>query len=212
MRKETLAEKAYRYIKEWILSGDVEFGAIIDQQELAGRFGFSSITPVREALILLQKDNLVDIIPRKGIFVSRMSLEEVIDNFQIREIIEPTVLQEIALDIPGEVLQKYRDLYEDWSVHPEKLEMKSYLQADSDFHLALLAPLGNSSLGRILETIYVENTRYRLLSLKQRNFGGSINEHLQILDALEARDVTLAVTSLKEHIQKSKIALLMNKS
>lgn len=212
MRKETLAEKAYRYIKEWILSGDVEFGAIIDQQNLADRFGFSSITPIREALILLQKDNLVDIIPRKGSFVSRMSLEEVMDNFQIREVIEPTVLQEVALDISKEVLHKYREIYEDLSVHPEKLEMKKYLQTDSDFHLALLAPYGNKSLQKILETIYVENTRYRLLSLKQRKFGGSINEHIKILDALEAGDVESAVAALKEHIQKSKIVLLMNQS
>ena len=102
MRKETLAEKAYRCIKEWVLSGEAEFGAIIDQQNLADRFGFSSITPVREALILLQKDNLVDIIPRKGVFVSRMSLEDVLENFEMREIIEPSVLGTTALHIPQE--------------------------------------------------------------------------------------------------------------
>lgn len=206
MRKETLAEKAYRCIKEWVLSGEAEFGAIIDQQNLADRFGFSSITPVREALILLQKDNLVDIIPRKGVFVSRMSLEDVLENFEMREIIEPTVLGKTALHIPEEVRQHYRDVYTDWLAHPEKLVMKEYLDTDSAFHMALVTPLNNKALNKILETIYVENTRYRLLSLKERNFGGSMTEHLQILDAIDAGDVEKAVSCLREHLQKSKLA------
>ena len=212
MRKETLAEKAYRCIKEWVLSGDAEFGMIIDQQNLADKFGFSSITPVREALILLQKDNLVDIIPRKGIFVSRMSLEAVLDNFQLREIIEPTVLERTALNIPKEVLAHYRELYTDWSAYPEKVVMKEYLDTDSEFHKALLAPLQNRALNNILETIYVENTRYRLLSIKHRDFGGSMTEHLLILDALDRGDVSLSVARLREHLQKSKLVLIDEKS
>lgn len=212
MRKETLAERAYRCIKEWVLSGEIEFGTIIDQQNLADRFGFSSITPVREALILLQKDNLVDIIPRKGVFVSRISLEAVLDNFQVRELIEPTVLERTALEIPAETLRHYRDLFTDWNEHPDKLVMKEYLKADSEFHKALTAPLQNSALNKILETIYEENTRYRLLSIKQRNFGSSMVEHLKILDALDAGDVSGAVAQLREHLQNSKLVLIGGQS
>lgn len=207
MRKETLAEKAYRSIKDWILSGEVAFGASLDQQGLAERFGFSSITPIREALILLQKDNLVDIIPRKGVFVSRMSLEAVLENFQLREILEPTVLSVTAASVPAGVREKYRALYLDWTQNPAGFSMHEYLKADCAFHLALLEPLRNKSLNKILETIYEENTRYRLLSLKERNFGGSMQEHLQILDALDAGDTAGAVACLRVHLQNSKTAL-----
>lgn len=212
MRKETLSEKAYRLIKEWVLSGDVEFGELIDQQELVERFGFSSITPVREALILLQKDKLVDIVPRKGVFVSRMSLEEVFDNFQVREIIEPTALVATAIDVGAALIAKYRTLFSGWLAHPETVEMHEYLRVDSEFHLALLAPLRNNCLNQILETIYEENTRYRLISLKQRDFSGSMEEHLGILDALEAGQVETAAARMKEHIQNSKIALIQAKN
>ena len=98
MRKETLSEQAYRVIKEKIVYCEWKFGEEIDQRMLAKELGFNSITPVREALILLQNEKLVNIIPRKGMLVSDVSISDVLENYQLREIIEPTVFDVTALN------------------------------------------------------------------------------------------------------------------
>jgi DNA-binding GntR family transcriptional regulator len=209
MRKETLAEQAYRVIKEKIVYCEWKFGEEIDQRMLAKELGFNSITPVREALILLQNEKLVNIIPRKGMLVSDVSISDVLENYQLREIIEPTVFEVTALDVPPSVIEYFYDLFH---TIEESLsggfDLKQYLQTDMDFHLCLLHPLNNHNLDTVLRGLYEQNARYRMACLQIRPAEVMLGEHLDILNALKKKDRGSAVEALKKHIFNSKRAFL----
>ncbi|QDW75141.1 GntR family transcriptional regulator [Lachnospiraceae bacterium KGMB03038] len=210
MKKETLSEKAYRIIREKIVYGELEFGEEIDQKELTKELNFKSITPVREALLLLQKEKMITIIPRKGIYVSEISIEEVLENFQMREIIEPTVFEVTALRVPKESLNDYRELFiaRKEEAKENVFDLKKYLETDMEFHLELLKPIGNRTLESVMRGIYEQNARYRMACLQMRNAEEMLNEHLDILQAIEEGDPEKSVEALKKHIYNSKMTLL----
>ena len=210
MKKETLSEKAYRIIREKIVYGELEFGEEIDQKELTKELNFKSITPVREALLLLQKEKMITIIPRKGIYVSEISIEEVLENFQMREIIEPTVFEVTALRVPKESLNDYRELFiaRKEEAKENVFDLKKYLETDMEFHLELLKPIGNRTLESVMRGIYEQNARYRMACLQMRNAEEMLNVHLDILQAIEEGDPEKSVEALKKHIYNSKMTLL----
>lgn len=206
MRKQTLSEQAYDIIKNKIIFGELTFGEEIDQKMLAQSLGFNSVTPVREALLLLQNEKLVTIIPRKGMYISEVSIDEVLENYQLREIIEPTVFAVTAPDVLPERIKEYQSMFCHYIRQAEqhKLSLREYLQVDMDFHLELLKPIGNRNLESIMKGIYEQNARYRMVCLKLRNPERMLQEHLDILSALEKRDTKHAVQALKTHILNSK--------
>ncbi len=209
MRKETLSEQAYRVIKEKIVYCEWKFGEEIDQRMLAKELGFNSITPVREALILLQNEKLVNIIPRKGMLVSDVSISDVLENYQLREIIEPTVFDVTALNVSQDTIQYYLDLFHSIEATlSDGFDLKQYLQTDMDFHLGLLRPLNNHNLDAVLRGLYEQNARYRMACLQIRPAENMIGEHLAILDALKNKNREAAVEALKKHIFNSKRAFL----
>lgn len=210
MKKETLSEKAYRMIREKIVYGELTLGEEIDQKELTKELGFNSITPVREALLLLQKEKMVTIIPRRGIYVSEISIEEVLENFQMREIIEPTVFEVTALRISKSCIQEYKDIFAIRKKEAEEggFDLKRYLETDMEFHKDLLKPIGNKTLENIMQGIYEQNARYRMACIQMRNAGEMLDEHLAILKAVEEKDQERAVKALKQHIYNSKVTLL----
>lgn len=210
MKKQTLSEKAYQMIREKIIYGELEFGEEIDQKELTKELGFNSITPIREALLLLQKEKMITIIPRRGIYVSEISIEEVLENFQMREIIEPTVFEVTALRLSKECIAEYKDLFITRREEAESgaFDLKEYLETDMEFHVALLKPLGNRALESTLRSIYEQNARYRMACIQMRNAGDMLDEHLAILKAVEDGEQEKAVNALRTHIYNSKMTLL----
>lgn len=206
MDKTTMAEQAYKMIKDMILFGGLKFGDEIDQKNLAKTLGFSSVTPVREALILLQKDNFVDILPRKGVRVSDISLTDVMENFQVREIIEPVVFAVTALDVPDDIVSHYLELYQSFDSAVDKFDYKQYLISDMEFHIALLSPLNNKLIVSLLRNIYEQDARYRLASMQKRSPDEMLGEHISILNAIRSGDAQKAVDALKLHLTNSKQA------
>lgn len=210
MKKETLSEKAYGMIRERIVYGELGFGEEIDQKELTRELGFNSITPVREALLLLQKEKMITIIPRKGIYVSEISIEEVLENFQMREIIEPTVFEVTALHLTKTLADEYKELFVIRKKEAEEgtFNLKKYLETDMEFHLALLKPIGNKTLEGVMKAIYEQNARYRMACFQMRNAADMLEEHLEILEAVKEKNQKKAVEALKKHIYNSKMTLL----
>lgn len=212
MRKETMAERAYQIIKNEIIFGEMKLGEEIDQKMLAKSLGYNSVTPIRESLIQLQKEKLVKILPRRGIYVADVSIEDVMENYQLREIIEPTVFSATAMLLPAGTIAKYCEMFSKYKSDQKvnEFNLKEYLQNDMDFHLDLLRPLGNKSLDSILRGLYEQNTRYRMACIRMREANDMLDEHIAILSALEQKDTTTAVEALKTHITNSKSAFLPN--
>lgn len=210
-KENTMANQAYKEIKNKIVFCEIKPGEQIDVKDLTNKLGFNSITPVREALLLLYNEKLVNIVPRKGMFVSDISIDDVFDNYQLREIIEPTTFAVTALNVPEEIIKNYYSLFKSYETGNEAFDLSKYLQVDMEFHIDLLKPIRNKNLHNILRDIYEQNARYRMACLKMRDASMMINEHLAILDAIADRDAERAVACLKQHIYNSKMAFYSNK-
>lgn len=210
-KKKTLASNAYKIIKEKILYCEYQPGQLLNLRELTEQIGFKSFTPVREALVSLRDEDLVKIVPRQGMFVAELSLDEVTNNYQIREIVEPAILEITCPNITKETIKCYRDIFEGIETKEDSMDYSEYLQIDMNFHMELIKPLDNNNLNLILKNIYEQNTRYRMACFRKRLTKVMISEHILILDAIEEGDPYKASIVLKNHIINSRNALISQK-
>ena len=114
-KKMSLRDKAYEQLKERIVDCTYAPDSVINEEWLQSEFGMSR-TPIREALIMLEREGLVKIMPKKGVRIVRMTLEDVHDVFEIRKLIEPYILRQYGHKVSRQRLEtmerKHRALLE----------------------------------------------------------------------------------------------------
>jgi DNA-binding GntR family transcriptional regulator len=202
--KIDLKEKAYRYIKDKIISGEFKSGMDIDEKELQNILGISR-TPVREALFKLENDNLVDIYPRKGIFVTSITPKLIKNVFQIRLIVEPQVLRIVAPVTDKKYLEELKGRFMN---NPENLKDKDltdyYVGLDKEFHSYLNDLCENIYLTKMMDNILEQNERLRhqTYDVMERD-KETTEEHLKIIEYLIQGDYDKAEKELVEHLRKS---------
>ncbi|MFR4479849.1 MAG: GntR family transcriptional regulator, partial [Fusobacterium sp.] len=108
---KSLKEKVYEILKEMIISGKLKYNERIEEDALATSLEVSR-TPVREAINKLEQEGWINIIPRRGMFVSNVSLKEINDIFQVRLNLEPIILQMGFSNIPLNECQRLKREFE----------------------------------------------------------------------------------------------------
>lgn len=199
-----LKTKSYNVIKNKIITGEYQDNHIILEDSLQEELGISR-TPIREALIKLQSENFVEIIPRRGVFVSQLTVKMTREIFEIRQLIEPQILRNSFSDINKDEIQKIRDdLTKDLSSFTDT-EKKNYLvKVDSNLHMMLLEQNGNTLLINTMQSILDHNQRLRFATFYTENRDSdTLMEHLDIIDAILSDDVQAAHDALVYHIEKS---------
>jgi DNA-binding GntR family transcriptional regulator len=183
-----------------LIAGELEPGGVYSAPGLAVRFGVSA-TPVREAMLDLVREGLVDIVPNKGFRVTAVSERQLDEYTQIRELIEiPVVVGLVHTAERGqlEALRPQAELIVEASVSGDLI---GYLEADRRLHLALLALAGNEHLVAVVEDL---RKRSRLFGLQELADAGklesSAREHLELLDALIAGDEEAVRTCMTHHL------------
>ncbi len=211
VKNTTGAQKAYADIKKQIVYGDLMPNQLLDIRALTEQLGLGSITPVREALIKLEIEKLVTIIPRKGIFVTDISIEDVINNFQVRELLEPAAVKQASQYLSEDFCDIWQEKFEHFNVGKSQYEFEEYLELDANFHLELIEPLGNPQLLGIVRNLYEQNIRYRLIIIKNRSMNCMLSEHGKIISCIRTKDFDAVQTTLEAHIRNSKNDLLSKK-
>lgn len=207
MKKENtsdLKQKAYLFIKNKIITGEYKPGDDIIEKDIQEAMGISR-TPVREALIRLENDNLVHIYPRKGIFVSNITPKLIKDLFQIRMIVEPQVLKIVAPLIDKDWLEEIKKRFITPPSNMTKAEIDNYyMDLDKEFHSHLNNLCNNDYLISLMDNIFDQNERfrhqtYRILERDKK----TTEEHLEIICCLINEDYDKAVEALITHIKNS---------
>lgn len=210
--RKLLRDEIYAYIKERLLSCEIAPGTEIVGQHLADRFGVS-LSPVRDALHRLQMEGLIDVIPRQGYYASSISLEDALELYEMRIVLESACADRIVRatsDADLAALDRYRHgpaagSRHDWIVH------------NKEFHLLLAALCGNSRLRSTTQEILQAFDRLTMASISQPVGVGSRgtaglaildHEHSELIDALKARDAALAVSLIRRHIESSRTRFL----
>ncbi len=199
--KPSATQSVYDVLKQEIMWGEVEPGALLSELELAKRFGVSR-TPVREALTMLSSDGLITTIPRRGHLVRTVSLSEILDAFRVRELLEVEAALQSTRRISDEEITRLRELAEseDDSNLPEH---------NREFHLTIARASGNRILADFIERLLILMQSVLIMDPHLAAWTEEgMREELDIIDALAARDEEAAGEAMRRHIRNTLSAIL----
>ena len=203
--RPNLSEIAYDEIKEMILTGELAQGERIVLERMSERLNLS-ITPIREALNKLAQDDLIKVTPRSSYEVISLDMKDVSDILDLREMLETHALRTANDNLSQFPVQAYRDSF---TKLKETGNNRKFIELDIKFHDDIVAASNNRKLGKLYS--YIRNPE-RILMIPSAKIEGrmetAIGEHLKILEAIQKKDIDLAVQCLSTHIQRIKSLLL----
>ena len=201
--KISLTNKIYGNLKHDIINLSFKNNSIITEKELAERYKVSK-TPVREALKKLTLEGFIEVLPRKGYFITSISVEDLRDIFQIRMILEVGA-SEIA--IANASLNDIEKLKEIANTKVKTINSKSYIEYSEinyQFHLLIARSTKNNILANMIKGLLNQLRRVLYKDLHNLDFENMKNEHLKIVDAIEKKDISLARRIMEKHLLDAK--------
>jgi DNA-binding GntR family transcriptional regulator len=184
-----------------IISGRMRPGCVYSAPVLAAQFGVSP-TPVREAMLDLAKEGLVEIVRNKGFRVLEVSAQELGEIFEIRMMLEvPAVTKIAATGVSATVLDELGELADESVRRAEKRDFAGHMAADTDFHLTLLAQARNRQLVDIVRVLRAKSRVSGVDSPeKAERLVECSREHGRLVILLRARDVCGVQDLMARHI------------
>ncbi len=199
----TSKTKIYRYVRRSIIMGHCKPGERLDVDELARRHD-TSVTPVRDALQMLNQEGLVTIKPRSGYFVARITLKELRDMLELRKILELSAVERAAIRITDPQIAELRNVHAGYTGDDDE-SYDRYTDENRRFHYLLAQASGNQELAAMVAHLHDRLSRFMVL----RHAGKSQEiTHSHVVDALQAHDVEAARQALLEDIENSRDAIL----
>ncbi|MFE7171045.1 GntR family transcriptional regulator [Streptomyces sp. NPDC057616] len=187
-RTPNFRERVVDVLRAALIAGELLPGQVYSAPALAPRLGVSA-TPVREAMLELVKEGMVDIVPNKGFRVTAVSDRQLDEYKHIRSLIEIPTTVGLATTAAAADLETLRPLAVEIVDSAAKGDLIAYIEADLDFHLGLLALAGNDHLVEVVRDLRRRSRLYGLTALVEAGrLQASAEEHLELLDALLARD------------------------
>ncbi len=200
MLKDTLSEKAYKALKEKIVT--LKSGSYLSARQFANEIGMS-YTPVREAFLRLKREGAIKQVPNVGFFVETMDLADVFQYYQVRECIEPFVLKKTINRFTPEHIANIRSLIKKQAEVLAKGNILQYMRLDAQLHEIMFKIYNNKHLLDLYRNI---REQYMFCSNK---IGitydeDAIHEHELFIDAIEIGDLAKALQVLNTHIENAK--------
>ncbi|MFC8344094.1 GntR family transcriptional regulator [Streptomyces sp. NPDC057280] len=199
-KKSSYRERVADALRAALIAGELLPGAVYSAPALAARFGVSA-TPVREAMLDLVKEGLVDTVPNKGFRVSEVSDQQLDEYTHVRRLVEiPTVVGLAGTAAPVQ-LEALRPAAREIVRAAAAGDLVAYVEADTRFHLGLLALAGNAHLVEVVRDLRARSRLYGLTALVEAGrLLASAEEHLELLDALIARDEKAVHEVMTRHL------------
>lgn len=203
----SIRERAYLYLKDLILSGEYKPGDRLIEREVASQLNISR-TPIREALFRLESQGFVKTVPRKGVIVSNISEEEVIEVFTILSSLEVLAARLAAQKMDDTLIGEFNEKIEKLEAL-EKDEVEGGDTEHIEMNLLLYKAAKSPKLFDILSglTDYIQmsaNMGYETPGRRKE----SIREHIQIMKAVRDQEADMAEYLTKIHIENSKKAYI----
>jgi DNA-binding GntR family transcriptional regulator len=193
-------------LRDAILSGRYSPGSRLRQEDIAEQFDASRI-PVREALRTLQADGLVTIVANTGAWISRLSLAECREMYQIRERVEPLLLKYSQPLLTPEDLARLESLVQQMET---AADVETFLRLDREFHMLTYSRGETLILGPTVERLWNSTQHYRRAFTKLLDPRGNAvihHEHNLLVAALQRTDVDEAERVLFGHIRRTRLEL-----
>ena len=205
----SLTERVCEELRQNILSGVYRPGEKLDVSKLADQYSVSR-TPLRDALNQLQREGFVEVVPRVGYFISRITIKDIEDIFQLRLILETTSAELAAGTISSEELNYLERLSRRY-VAGNLESYKEFLAENRDFHYHVALATGNQRLAEVVDNLLTQMQRLLLQRLDLReNADEMLAEHHRLLEAFRARDEQTARLVMQEALQNARDAVMQS--
>ncbi|MAF72817.1 MAG: GntR family transcriptional regulator [Actinomycetota bacterium] len=201
---ESLADQAYRRVRRMICTAELEPGAVISEAELCEQLGVGR-TPVREAVRALAAEHLIDVYPRRGMFVAGVDPRDLRSISEVREQLEPFAARLAATRRDEDDLAEIDDLlgnlaaFESGGLEEHRAAL---MELDERIHHVVYRASHNSYLAHDLDSYYTHALRIWFLGLtKVTHLHQAVLEHREILQAIRDGDAERAATVMSKHIE-----------
>jgi DNA-binding GntR family transcriptional regulator len=208
-KRESRVDEAYVEIRRRILDNYYSPGHQVLEQELASDLGMSR-TPVREALVRLQNERFVQLIPRHGMRVVPLSIQELREVYEVLTSLELTAIDRLSrVDLEEAALATIEEIIDEMDLAAKKKDVDAWAKADERFHRSLVTLCGNRRLGAMVEMLWEQGHRARMTTVRLRaSLEQSNREHRALLDAIRRRDWRQARTRHAKHRQRAMTEIL----
>jgi DNA-binding GntR family transcriptional regulator len=199
----SLADQSAEQIRGQIVDGKLQPGQALSETALAAELGVSK-TPIREALLRLQTEGLVQILPQRGTFVFQLSAVDAHALSAFRSLLEVEALLSATRDDRAALAAALKAVVDEMKPAESDTEAVNYRRLDDRFHRCIIEHCGNAYLSDAYESIalLVQTLRNRLTHDARLN-ARSLKEHKALVRLIEKGDVDEAVALLKKHIAQT---------
>jgi DNA-binding GntR family transcriptional regulator len=206
-RPRTLARGAYLRIQQAIRDGAISQGTLYSENELAETLGMSR-TPVREALIALAREGIVEVASQRGFRLRQLSSEQRQEIFDLRLLLEPYAARRLAEIATDEDVRRLSDLIDGQEALSAEGQESAFLALDEEFHLLMPKLVGLERSHDIMVSLRgaMWLMGFEALALPRRH-SAVISEHRAIVAAIAAHDSDAAAEAAHEHIVKTAAAV-----
>jgi len=198
----TFADRAYTALKDVILSLDIydRPGEVrLDERRLASDLGISR-TPVREAMAQLEREGFVRSVPRRGIYVVRKSKQEVIEMITAWAALESMAARLITTNAKSEEIATLRKMFATFENGEARAHLDEYSEVNIEFHQTIIRMSSNHVLIDLAANLFTHMRMIRRKTIgEQDRVDRSIRDHINIIEALEARDTERAEDLVRNH-------------
>ena len=203
---QTLGESTYEQLRRMIVSGELSAGTRLQEKPFADRLGVSR-TPVREAIARLVSEGLVTRALGGVPVVNKISISEIIEILHVRRLLEcETARQAASVHVPVEAILSLRARTEQL-LQRGRSSISEHADLDEEFHITIARIAGSKLLADLVQNLK-QKTRIFDKGFIPDRFEPGLNEHIEILDAILARDPARAEAGMRRHLDNVRESIL----
>jgi len=207
IEKKTLHEEIANNLRELIMSGELQEGDKIKEDELCSSMGISK-TPLREALRVLSVEGLIRLVPNRGSFVSTPTFKEIKEMFDVMSVLEGVCARAATEKMGEKDLATLEKLHNRLEENYQRKAQREYIRVNNQYHSFVQELAGNCTLNQIVNGLRQKILLYRYQSLNlPERFAQSIQEHRDLLEAFRKKQPKKAETLMRRHLKKQCEAL-----
>ena len=197
---ETVGPQIYRLLRRQIIQAELLPGERLSESEVAKTLSVSR-QPVREAFIKLSEEGLVQVLPQRGTFVTKISVAAVMDARFVREAIEADIVRLVAENNAASAIEELREQIALQKQVPHN-DRAAFLRLDERFHRTLAASAGKSYARNVIESVKAQMDRVRFLSVDDMHVSRLIDQHERIVEAIATGDQADAEKAMRLHLRE----------
>lgn len=208
LQRRRLVDEATQRLREAILNGRLAAGARLRQTELAERLGISR-TPIREALVRLREEGFIELLPRGGMRVAPLDLEEAVELYDLREVLDGLAARLAAGRRDAGTLARLERALGRMASSIERGDPTHWFRSHVGFHEEIMHAAGNRHLARLSAVVRLSIRQFHPVLLQtEPRLADANREHRQIFDAIAARDPETAERAARAHIAAAREIVL----